>query len=185
MNDWLQKGLNMVKVVTTRFCWEQELFDVFKKNNIKQIPYLPDAGHSKIIEMVHNDELFKPIVLTTEEEGVAVVCGAWLGGDRSILLMQSSGVGNCINMLSLVSNCSFPFVTIITMRGEFGEFNSWQVPMSSAVRGTLELMGVQVHRVEKTEDVAPTVDAALYSAYSSNQRIAVLLSQKLIGRKEW
>ncbi|MFQ3354557.1 MAG: sulfopyruvate decarboxylase alpha subunit [Paracoccaceae bacterium] len=175
----------MIENTTATYPWEQELFNVLKKNNIKQIPYLPDAGHSKIIEMIHDDHSITPVVLTTEEEGVAAVCGAWLGGDRSVLLMQSSGVGNCINMLSLVSNCNFPFVTIITMRGEFGEFNSWQVPMSSAVQGTLELMGVQVHRVEKTEEVAPTVDAALYSAYSSNQRIAILLSQKLIGRKEW
>jgi sulfopyruvate decarboxylase TPP-binding subunit len=126
-----------------------------------------------------------PIVLTTEEEGVAACCGAWLGGEKSVLLMQSSGVGNCINMLSLLSNCNFPFVTIITMRGEFGEFNSWQVPMSSATKGSLRLMGLNVQRVEQKEEVGPTVNAALYSAYSSDQRIAVLLSQKLIGRKKW
>ena len=135
--------------------------------------------------MVHSDPDMTPIVLTTEEEGVASCCGAWLGGEKSVLLMQSSGVGNCINMLSLLSNCNFPFVTIITMRGEFGEFNSWQVPMSSATKGSLRLMGLNVQRVEQKEEVGPTVDAALYSAYSSDQRIAVLLSQKLIGKKKW
>ena len=88
-------------------------------------------------------------------------------------------------MLSLLSNCNFPFVTIITMRGEFGEYNSWQVPMSSATKGSLRLMGLNVQRVEQKEEVGPTVNAALYSAYSSDQRIAVLLSQKLIGHKKW
>ena len=165
--------------------WEKDIFDAFKTAGIKQVPYVPDAGHSKIIDMVHSDPDMTPIVLTTEEEGVASCCGAWLGGEKSVLLMQSSGVGNCINMLSLLSNCNFPFVTIITMRGEFGEFNSWQVPMSSATKGSLRLMGLNVQRVEQKEEVGPTVNAALYSAYSSDQRIAVLLSQKLIGRKKW
>ena len=71
------------------------------------------------------------------------------------------------------------------MRGEFGEFNSWQVPMSSATQGSLELMGLNVQRVDKEDDVGPTVAAALYSAYSSDQKIAILLSQKLIGSKKW
>jgi sulfopyruvate decarboxylase TPP-binding subunit len=94
-------------------------------------------------------------------------------------------VGNCINMLSLLSNCNFPFLTIVTMRGEYGEFNSWQVPMSAATQKSLELMGLTVLRVDDEDEVGPTVDAALYSAYSSDQRIAILLSQKLIGRKNW
>ena len=127
----------------------------------------------------------RPIVLTTEEEGVASSCGAWLGGQKSVLLMQSSGVGNCINMLSLVSNCNFPFVTIVSMRGEWGEFNHWQVPMSRATPGSFDLMGIDVKRCNAPEEVAPTVDAALYAAFASEQKIAILLSQRLIGRKEW
>jgi hypothetical protein len=71
-------------------------------------------------------------VLTTEEEGIALAAGAWLGGQRAVLLMQSSGVGNCINMLSLPVNCRMPFLTLVTMRGEWGEFNPWQVPMGTA-----------------------------------------------------
>ena len=99
--------------------------------------------------------------------------------------MQSSGVGNCINMLSLPENCRFPFVTFVAMRGEFGEFNSWQIPMGQATQTCLEAMGLVVHRVEKKDDILPAVDASIYSAFSSDQQIAVLFSQKLIGRKIW
>jgi|TARA_B110000914_G_scaffold185235_1_gene168795 sulfopyruvate decarboxylase alpha subunit len=165
--------------------WEECLFNALKQAGVKQLPYVPDAGHSKVIDMAHKDPDIRPVVLTTEEEGVALCCGAWLGGEKSVLLMQSSGVGNCINMLSLLSNCNFPFLTIVTMRGEYGEFNSWQVPMSAATQKSLELMGLTVLRVDDEDEVGPTVDAALYSAYSSDQRIAILLSQKLIGRKNW
>ena len=94
-------------------------------------------------------------------------------------------IRDSINMLSLVSNCNFPFVTIVSMRGEWGEFNYWQVPMSRATPGSFDLMGIDVKRCDSPEDVAPTVDAALYAAFASEQKIAILLSQRLIGRKEW
>jgi sulfopyruvate decarboxylase TPP-binding subunit len=111
--------------------------------------------------------------------------GHWLGGKKSVLLMQSSGVGNTVNMLSMLSNCRFPFVTLVTMRGEFGEFNSWQVPMGRATADVLSAMGLSVHIVTEEDKLIKTIDAALYAAYSSDQQVAVLLSQQLVGRKEW
>jgi sulfopyruvate decarboxylase alpha subunit len=125
----------------------------------------------------------RAVVLTTEEEGIALAAGAWLGGQRSVLLMQSSGVGNCINMLSLPINCRMPFLTLVTMRGEWGEFNPWQVPMGSATPGVLERAGVHVHRVDRPEDAAETVVAAASLAFDSRVPVAVLFSQRLIGAK--
>ena len=78
-----------------------------------------------------DDPNIADVVLTTEEEGVGLVAGAALGGERAALLMQSSGVGNCINMFSLLRNCGFAGLLLVTMRGEFGEFNPWQVPMGT------------------------------------------------------
>jgi len=170
---------------STPHIWEDDIYDSFKKAGVSQIPYVPDAGHAHLIRRVHADPNMHPIVLTTEEEGVASSCGAWLGGKKSVLLMQSSGVGNCVNMLSLVTNCNFPFLTIVSMRGEFGEFNSWQVPMARATQTSFEMMGIEVMRCNSPDEVGPTVDAALYATFASEQKIAILLSQRLIGRKEW
>jgi sulfopyruvate decarboxylase alpha subunit len=125
------------------------------------------------------------IVLTTEEEGVAIAAGAWLGGDRHALLMQSSGVGNCINMMSLLDSCRFPFLTLVTMRGEYAEFNPWQGPMSRATPGVMEAMGITVYRVSKADEVEDVVSAALDSVFEAGDRVAILLSQSLIGRKKW
>jgi sulfopyruvate decarboxylase TPP-binding subunit len=121
--------------------------------------------------------------LTTEEEGVAALAGAWLGGARGVLLMQSSGVGNCTNMLSLVQLCRFPFVALVTMRGEWGEFNPWQVPMSAATQATFESMGVRTQRADRPEDVEPVVRAALDLAFRGGTPVAILLGQRLIGTK--
>ena len=124
-------------------------------------------------------------VLTTEEEGIAIAAGAWLGGQRSVLLMQSSGVGNCINMLSLSAIGRFPLLMLVTMRGEWAEFNPWQVPMSRATRASLEAIGLKVMRAETAEDLVETVASAASLAYESDQQIAVLIGQRLIGKKKW
>ena len=91
--------------------------------------FVPDGGHARLIELAQKNNAMRTVTLTTEEEGVALSAGAWIGGDRSVLLMQSSGVGNCVNMLSLIRICKIPFLTIVAMRGEWGEVNPWQVPM--------------------------------------------------------
>jgi len=165
--------------------WQQEIFSILKAGGVKQVAYVPDAGHSHVIRSAVADPDMRAVVLTTEEEGVAAVCGAWLGGQRAVLLMQSSGVGNCVNMFSLVQNCRFPFLALITMRGEWAEFNPWQVPMGKATQASLELMGVTVLRAERPEDVAETVQAGFDAAFNAEQAVAVLLSQNLIGRKKW
>ena len=165
--------------------WPDQVFEVLKAAGVKQVAYVPDAGHARLIERVESDPGMRGIVLTTEEEGVALACGAWLGGERAVLLMQSSGVGNCVNMFSLVANCRFPFLTLVTMRGEWAEFNPWQVPMARATQRVLEAMGISVLRATRPGDVAETVQAAADAAFESDQAVAVLLSQRLIGRKSW
>ncbi|AGW94138.1 MULTISPECIES: thiamine pyrophosphate-binding protein [Cupriavidus] len=165
--------------------WQEDIFQVFKQNGVRQVAYVPDAGHSHVIRRAKADPEIRDVVLTTEEEGVGVVSGAWLGGDRAVLLMQSSGVGNCVNMFSLLESCQFPFFTLVTMRGEYAEFNPWQNPMGQATQRALELMGITVYRVNSPDEAAELVDAGLVSAFDAGNRVAVLLSQSLIGRKKW
>ena len=125
------------------------------------------------------------MALTSEEEGVAMLAGADLGGARGVLLMQSSGTGNCVNMLSLIKGGRFPFLTLISMRGDFGEGNPWQFPMGQAVRPVFEAMGVICLRIERPDEVIPTVSAALTMVFQSGHAVAVLLTQKLLGAKQF
>jgi sulfopyruvate decarboxylase alpha subunit len=144
---------------------------------------VPDAGHAVAIRRAEADPDIRAVVLTTEEEGVALAAGAWLGGGRAALLMQSSGVGNTINMLSLAANLRMPFLTLVTMRGEWGEFNPWQVPMGTATPAVLEAMGVLVRRADHAAEAGEVVRAAADLAFGSSVAVAVLLSQRLIGAK--
>jgi sulfopyruvate decarboxylase alpha subunit len=163
--------------------WQHELYDLLRRHDVTQICYVPDAGHSILIDRSLADPGVRAIALTTEEEGVALIAGADLGGARAVLLMQSSGVGNCINMLSLIRGARFPFLTLVSMRGDFGEGNPWQYAMGQATPAVLEAMGVICLRIEQPEDVIPTATAALTMVFKGGQAVAVLLGQKLIGAK--
>ncbi len=165
--------------------WRDQLYDCFKRADIRQVGYVPDAGHSRLIALCHDDPLTRDVPLTTEEEGVALAAGAWLGGERCALLMQSSGVGNCINMFSLARTCHFPLLMLITMRGEWEEFNPWQVPMGSAVEAVLRLCDAEVLRARKPEEVEGMAAHAAQLAFGEERIVALLLSQELIGKKVW
>jgi sulfopyruvate decarboxylase alpha subunit len=165
--------------------WPLAIYQALKAADVEQLCYVPDAGHSRLIQLAHGDPAIATTVLTTEEEGVALSAGAWLGGQRAVLLMQSSGVGNCVNMFSLLASCRFPFLTFVTMRGEWAEFNPWQVPMGKATKAAFEIMGVTVFRLERPEDAAEVASAAAVLAFESDQPIAVLIAQRMIGRKSW
>src|SRR5271167_5193664 len=146
--------------------WPSAVYDLLRANGVTQFCYVPDAGHKVLIDRSLADPDVHSVPLTTEEEGVALAAGAWLGGQRAVLLMQSSGVGNCINMLSLTKTCRFPLVMLVAMRGEWAEFNPWQVPMGSKTQAALELCDVLVYRVERPEEAAETVAAALDIAFN-------------------
>jgi sulfopyruvate decarboxylase alpha subunit len=165
--------------------WQDELYDLLRRNNISQFAYVPDAGHRILIDRSLADPGVHSVALTTEEEGVALLAGADLGGARGVLLMQSSGAGNCVNMLSLIKGGRFPFLTLVSMRGDFGEGNPWQFPMGQAVEPILGTMGVICLRIERPEEVVPTVSAALTMVFQSGHAVAVLLTQKLLGAKQF
>ena len=163
--------------------WQDEVFDLLRRGGVTQFAYVPDAGHTILIDRSLADPDVYAIALTTEEEGVALIAGADLGGARGVLLMQSSGVGNCINMLSLINGGRFPFLTLVSMRGDFGEGNPWQFPMGQATQRVLEAMGVICLRIERPEEVVPTTTAALTMTFQGGNAVAVLLTQKLLGAK--
>jgi sulfopyruvate decarboxylase alpha subunit len=165
--------------------WPQEIFSVLLAQGIDLVAHVPDAGHTALIHLAEEHDKVDVITLTTEEEGVGLLCGAWAGGRKGVLLIQSSGVGNCINALALPVICRAPFLTIVSMRGEWGEFIPWQVPMGLATPKVLGAMDVEVFRVSEEQRVAETVSAAGSFAFNTRRSAAVLLSQQMLGAKQF
>ena len=175
----------MDQTVDINQTWPDAIFAHFKRVDIRQAGYVPDAGHSRLIQRCIDDPDIEDVVLTTEEEGVALVAGASLGGQHGAILMQSSGVGNCVNMFSLIKNCGFPCLVVVTMRGEWEEFNPWQIPMGSITEECLRLSGFSTYRIDDPARVDEIVGLACDRAFGENAAIAVILSQILIGKKDW
>ena len=165
--------------------WQSALYEALRRQGVTQFSYVPDAGHRVCIDRSIADPDVHSVALTTEEEGVALACGAHLGGAKSVLLMQSSGLGNCVNFMSMVKNGRFPFLTVLSMRGDFGEGNPWQMGMGQATVPILKALDFVVLEITKPEDVVPTIDAACNMVWKSGQAVAVLLTQKLIGAKSF
>lgn len=164
--------------------WPAAIYRVFKQQGLRQVAYVPDAGHRRLIELCSADAELRTVPLTTEEEGMGLLAGAWLGGERGALLMQSSGVGNCVNAIaSLTRSCQFPLFMLVTMRGEWGEGNPWQIAMGRAVAPVLDTLGVRVVRVDDADAVEAAVTAMLTMSYTTATATAVLLSQRLLGAK--
>jgi len=163
--------------------WPEDVFRVLIDHQVRQVAYVPDAGLATLLQLCSHNETMRSIPLTTEEEGVALLAGAWLGGQRGVLLMQSSGVGNCINMLSLPRICRMPLLILVTMRGQPGEFNPWQVPMGQIAAEVLTSAGVIVFPVDEPDRVGETVDSAARLAFEESKVTAVLVSQQVLGAK--
>lgn len=170
---------------TTEDRWQKVVYDTLKKNGVTIFSYVPDAGHRMAIDLSLADPDVHSVALTTEEEGVALAAGAHLGGAKSALLMQSSGLGNCINFFSMITGGKFPFLTILSMRGDYGEGNPWQMGMGKATRPILDAMGFVTVEITQRDDVERAIDAACTMAFQSGEAVAVLLTQKLIGAKKF
>ncbi len=163
--------------------WAADVHAIFKAKDIRQIGTVPDAGLTRILHLCDNDNAMQVVTLTREDEGVGLLTGAWLGGERAALLMQSSGVGNIVNALSLPALCHMPCLMLVTMRGQWGEFNGWQVPMGRQAQSVMEGMGVTCYPVDEATAIGETMSAAADFAFNSGVAAAVLIGQKVIGAK--
>ena len=141
--------------------WPAAIYRALKQHRIRQVSYVPDAGHKRLIELCHADRSMAVVPLTTEEEGIGLAAGAWLGGERAALLM------------------------LITMRGEIGETNPWQIPMGRATPETLRLGGVRIFRLDRAADASARVSAAARLAFDRSTAAAVTISQRMIGIKSF
>ncbi|MEK9725271.1 MAG: phosphonopyruvate decarboxylase [Rhodospirillaceae bacterium] len=163
--------------------WSKVLYELFSEAGVTLYPYIPDAGNKALIEIVEGQNDARAVLLTSEEEGVAVCAGADLVGQKGLLCMQSSGVGNIPNFLSFSKGGHFPVLMMVSMRGDYGEQNPWQYPMGQAAIPVLEAMGVLCFTVERRDELEKAATAAINAAFRGGQAAALILSQKFLGAK--
>jgi sulfopyruvate decarboxylase alpha subunit len=163
--------------------WSADVFRQLQARKIATVCTVPDGGLTRLLKMIEAEPGLRLVTLSTEPEGIGIATGCWLGGGRAMVAMQSSGAGNCITALGLPAAYRAPCLMLVTMRGQWGEFNPWQVPMGQATRPALEAVGVKCFPVDKAEEVGETFAAAADLAFNSRVSAAMLVSQRIIGAK--
>lgn len=165
--------------------WSAQVYDLIKRSGISLVTTVPDAGLTALLNLCSDDESLHMVTLSTEEEGVGMAYGAWLGGTRSLLCLQSSGTGNCINALALPAYTKSPCLMLVTMRGQEGEGNPAQFPMGRAVKTVFEAMGVVCLEAMTKGDVARCFSRAVEMAFNDGKAVAVLIAMRVIGVKSF
>ncbi|MEC9368804.1 MAG: phosphonopyruvate decarboxylase [Pseudomonadota bacterium] len=163
--------------------WPAEVYRRMQELDISILAIVPDAGLTRLLELCKADAAMTVVTLSTEEEGVGLCFGAWAGGKRALLCMQSSGTGNCINALGLPAFTKTPCLMLVTMRGQAGEANPAQVAMGSAVAKVFRAMGVEVAEAQASQEVGVLFGEAAEKAYDQGRAAALLVSQQVIGVK--
>ena len=163
--------------------WSEDVLRALEARSITTVCTIPDGGLTRLLKRIEAGKSIRLVTLSTEEEGIGIATGCWLAGARAMVAMQSSGVGNCINALGLPAAFRAPCLLLVTMRGQWGEFNPWQVPMGQAVRPALEAVGVKCYALDKAEEIGVSFAAAADFAFNSRVSAAVLIGQRVIGAK--
>jgi sulfopyruvate decarboxylase alpha subunit len=165
--------------------WSAQVYGLIKQSGISLVTTVPDGGLSTLLNLCSDDESVSVVTLSTEEEGVGMAYGAWLGGTRALLCLQSSGTGNCINALALPAFSKSPCLMLVTMRGQEDEANPAQLPMGRAVKEVFEAMGVVCLEAMTKQDVEALFKQGVDMAFDEGRAVAVLIAQKVIGAKSF
>ena len=64
--------------------WSETFLDVFKKNDVRFISYVPDNVLTPLIKGVTSDNYFISVNATREDEAMGMVAGAWMGGMKGV-----------------------------------------------------------------------------------------------------
>jgi sulfopyruvate decarboxylase alpha subunit len=162
--------------------WSKVVADALRRNGIRTFATVPDFIVSQVLEHLWADPECRVITATREEEAVGILSGAYLAGERGALLMQNSGLGNCVNTLaSLNIAAQIPIVMVISHRGDLGEYNAAQVPMGQAAEQVLQALDVRTSQPHTIEAFESEADGLIKLAYTRSLPVAFLLPNDLTG----
>ena len=174
----------MTKKPTQPAPWYEIVLATLKANEVKLVVYVPDKVFTPLIKAIHADPYFIAFTATREEEAVGIVTGAWMGGMRGAMLMQTSGFGTIPNALaSLVVPSQIPALIFVSERGTLGEFNLGQALVCRTMRPVLDSIGIETHTITRYDELEFIVDRSIKQAVATQAPVTFILSPLLTGGK--
>jgi len=164
--------------------WHGIVLQTLKRNDIRLVPYVPDRVLTPLIKSLHADPFFTTFATAREEEAVGIVSGAWMGGMRSAVLMQTSGFATLANVLaSLAIPYQIPLIMFVSERGTLGEFNYGQSLVCRTMRPVLDSLAMEHHTATRLDEFEFIVDRSVKQAITTQAPVALILSPLLTGGK--
>jgi len=164
--------------------WHEVVLASLKSNDVKLVVYVPDRVFTPLIKAIHDDPFFTTFAATREEEALGIMTGAWMGGMRGAVLMQTSGFGTIPNALaSLVVPSQIPALIFVSERGTLGEFNLGQAMVCKTMRPVLDSLGVETHTITRLDELAFIIDRSIKQAVATQAPVTFILSPLLTGGK--
>ncbi|MGA2568197.1 MAG: decarboxylase [Pseudolabrys sp.] len=164
--------------------WHETVLATLKSNNVRLVVYVPDKVFTPLIKALHGDAFFTTFAATREEEAIGIITGAWMGGLRGAVLMQTSGFATIPNALaSLVLPSQIPALIFVSERGTLGEFNLGQAMVCKTMRPVLDSLGVETHTITRHDELAFIVDRSIKQAVATQAPVTFILSPLLTGGK--
>lgn len=164
--------------------WHGIIIEVFRRNDVRLVPYVPDRVLTPLVKALHSDGFFTSFAAAREEEAVGIVAGAWMGGVRGAMLMQTSGFATLPNALaSLAVPYQIPLIMLVSERGTLGEFNYGQSLVARTMRPLLDSLAIEHHTMTRLDELDFTVDRSIKQAVATQAPVALILSPLLTGGK--
>jgi len=164
--------------------WHEIVLRTLKRNDVRLVPYVPDRVLTTLIKNLHADPYFTTFATAREEEAVGIVSGAWMGGVRGAILMQTSGFATLANVLaSLVVPCQIPLIMFVSERGTLGEFNYGQSLVCRTMRPVLDSLAIEHHTITRLDELEFIVDRSIKQAVATQAPVTLILSPLLTGGK--
>jgi sulfopyruvate decarboxylase alpha subunit len=163
--------------------WADIVVAVLKRTGVDLVAYVPDNVLRPLIDAVHADAYFTVISPAREEEAVAIVAGAYMGGRKGVVLMQTSGFATIPNALaSLVCPFQLPVVMFVSERGVIGEFQQGQAMVCRTMRPVLQSLGIEHFAIQDKSQVEFVVEGMIRQAFATQAPAAIILSPLLTKR---
>ncbi|MGX1170380.1 sulfopyruvate decarboxylase alpha subunit [Bradyrhizobium sp. USDA 372] len=164
--------------------WHGIVLQTLKRNEISLIPYVPDRVLKPLIKNLHADPFFTTFATAREEEAVGIVSGAWMGGRRGAVLMQTSGFATLANVLaSLAVPYQIPLIMFVSERGTLGEFNYGQSLVCRTMRPVLDSLALEHHTITRLDELEFITDRSIRQAVTTQAPVALILNPLLTGGK--
>ena len=174
----------MTNPQTRASTWHETVLETLKANDVRLVVYVPDRVFTPLIKAIHADNFFTTFAATREEEALGIVSGAWMGGLRGAVLMQTSGFATIPNTLaSLVVPSQIPALIFVSERGTLGEFNLGQALVCKTMRPVLDSLAVEHITITRQDELAFIVDRSIKQAVATQAPVTFILSPLLTGGK--